>query len=280
MVAFRVLACLGLLAAPTAAQESWSPFHLEDGLTIAFEGVADVRERRVHLHYEMTNNSGVRLEFVVTSGDMSRYQVSLGEGEVQHIDVEAPLALARPTPSNGAFRVQTYLTVDREGEDAGILVPAEITSFTFRTQLPDDARLVTSSVPAQYLFGETVTDQKLRSLPAITVVYTTAGEHVTLEVQNGPPGALQVRLRNNGDEMAAGLVLSAIVEATGDAPVAVDAWELVADDGVMERWQVTLPAIEPGRYLELALPGGSAIEPGRLHDLVLHNRTGDLLARQ
>lgn len=260
-------------------QLDWSPFFIEDRIIMTVEGVADISTSKFHLKYAITNLSGERVALLLIRPDGRRWELALGPRQTELLVVDAPLELTHPTPATTAFSVQTYLTVYEEDRDERVLVPAEITSFAFAVPLQDGARILSSSIPREMLNGEAVADRKLRALPAVQVVLTTAPERVEISTVGEGSRALAVDVRNFGRQPVTGLVLTALVETTAhSAAAAVDPWRLTGDDGVMLRWEAALPKLDGGAQLSLDIPGVSANEASRLHRMAVHNSTGDLVA--
>ena len=274
-----VLALFGFCVAAYAQEDrDRSPFFVDDRITVILDGRADIEEGRLRLEYQFTNTSREAVELLLIRPDDMRWPLSLPPRGTQSLVIDQDLELASPTAATRAFRAQTYLTVYEEDAEARILVPAEVTRFAFDVSMPEGARILSSSVPKEILTGRVVADRKIRALPTVQVVLTTAPERMEIGFSGDGDGPLSIVLRNRGSEPASGMTLSAVVEIAEETPASVDGWRLAADDGVMRRWDYALPAMEGGSSLTLDLPDVAAGERRRLRHIAVHNAAGDLVA--
>jgi hypothetical protein len=280
MSGLRAFAFLLTLAAPALAEAPWSPLYVEERLVIAFEGRANIAEGRVALRYELSNLSPDVFSLILLDDNATRREFVFDPGATQTFILERRMPRAEPERPNGAFHVRTYLNVIIDNNEPQVLVPAEVSSFIFTTELPEGARILASSIPIDYVQGTVLEDQKLRALPTIDVVYTLAAERIVIELVEAEDGTSVILIANQGGQIASGLVLTTMIETGAHPGASSPPWRVVQDDGVMQQWQAPLPDLAGGERLNLVLPVQYADAERRLHSITVHNGAGDLVAMQ
>lgn len=273
------------LASASLAQEAWSPLRVEDRIAILFTGEADVPNRRLRLVYEVRNVSREDVDLVIIDpiGGKQRQEIMIPAEGVQTLSFDGRLEVQSLTSATHGLEFSTYLQIGRETDSGKVLVPREVIMFSLNLRLPEGARIVRSSIPKEIVLGEPLMDRRLRALPAVKVVYSTAAEQidVSYEVASGEYGEMDlvVRVRNAGIRRVKGLTVSTRIDLDLYTPdPALTDGDILEMDQVKSQWMARLADLKPGTEKTITLHLISRAGPVWGADILVHNLRGDLVA--
>lgn len=279
-----------LLSACTSQDQAESPqsiFDRHHGLSIAFKGTADAVQKHIQLQYVIQNRAEVNIRLLVTNPSFPEvmHDVSIAAGGEQAFDFLGSLPVKSFTDHTHGTVFNTFLvTRDEEGNER-LLIPDQVSVFSLDVILPDNARILRSSIPVELLDGRVVSPEGLRTLPEINLVYSTAQERIDISkrIVNKPNGdiAIVVEIFNRGEHDISGLTLATRfpIDSYAADPEKSDG-NIVEVDKVMALWSTILPSLNPGQMEVATLvltPTDKSPKPWGW-EILIHNKNGDLVA--